>query len=766
MRKTAAKKSEASEPFELRNWHAVAILSALSFVFFKDILLGNAFLWEDFLYYNYPVRHFAATSLAQGDFPLWNPYTFNGMPFFADIQTAVLYLPCLALTLFVQDGSLNHYWLQLVIVLHYILAGVTMYYLAMSFGLRRLPALFGGVAYMLSSFMILHAIHQQIITMVAWFPLIFLLCRHIISTVNWMWVFLTALVLAHAMLAGFPQLTLYLYFFLATYILYELITLYPGRKLLSPAALMVMLRLAAALGLSMALMAVQLLPTLELAELSQRAAITYEKATEGQMSWGSLLTLIFPKFFGVADASGYNYWGTGIYWYYWETCIYRGGIPLLLTVLSLLLWKSHKIIPFLWGFSVFALLFGLGDNLPIHKIFYDFIPGFSSFRSPARMLAFMGLAVGVLSAFSLNHILYVRDPGHARWRNMIFAVCGGALLFWLLFQTGTLAGMFPFLAKADIRSAVSKELNISMFFLVLSGALLVGLLHRKIPMRLVVLLLVGLTSLDLFVFGGSQNNAQTNPSQYFHQSDDLIRSMRQNSGGEIFRVNSRNERGMIMDRNQGMVSRLFMMEGYTPLALQRVYPPVTSADLKFDLLNVKYRTVVNNEQTSLMLVPRASTIPRAIIVHNFSVATDETHLESLLNEPGYDPRTMALLEVDPGRALTPREGPPVWTAKVREHHPNRILVDVDTDREGILVLSEMFYPGWKAYVQGSEKPIFRTNYNLRGIFVDAGSYTVEVRFTPDTLRAGAGISITSLLLCALGLTVSFMKRRGATAPSA
>src|SRR5512140_2502124 len=80
---------------ELLPWQAVGVLALLVAIFFREILLGTAFLWEDFLYFSYPVRNFAATSVAMGSLPLWNPYTFNGMPFLADIQTTVFYLPCM-----------------------------------------------------------------------------------------------------------------------------------------------------------------------------------------------------------------------------------------------------------------------------------------------------------------------------------------------------------------------------------------------------------------------------------------------------------------------------------------------------------------------------------------------------------------------------------------------------------------------------------------------------------------------------------------------
>jgi hypothetical protein len=285
VRSIPPRKASAGEqaPFEPKLWHILAILAGFALFFFRDILLGRAFLWEDFLYYSYPVRSFAATSIAMGQFPLWNPYTFNGIPFLADIQTTVLYLPCTILSLAVKNGSLHFAWLELVIVLHYVLAGFSMAALARFLELRPIPSLFAGAAFMLSGFMIVHSIHQQIITLVAWYPLVTLLFLRALRGRQWFWVFLAALTLGHSIFAGYPQLSLYFYLFLFALFLFELLRVDGPKGLLKTPAIVMSAKAAAIVVLSAAVAMVQLLPTAELAELSQRAQITYEKASEGSL---------------------------------------------------------------------------------------------------------------------------------------------------------------------------------------------------------------------------------------------------------------------------------------------------------------------------------------------------------------------------------------------------------------------------------------------------------------------------------------------------
>ena len=106
------------------------------------------------------------------------------MPFLAEVQTEVFYLPMTLLTLFVHGGRLDVFWLQLVNILHYWLAGVGMFMLARSYNLYRIPSLFAGIVYAFSGFMVVHGIHQVILVVVAWFPLILWLFRKSFSSLR------------------------------------------------------------------------------------------------------------------------------------------------------------------------------------------------------------------------------------------------------------------------------------------------------------------------------------------------------------------------------------------------------------------------------------------------------------------------------------------------------------------------------------------------------------------------------------------------------
>lgn len=739
------------------NVQCIAILGALVVIFFHKILLGQAYFWEDFIYQNYPFRSFAATSLAQGELPLWNPYTFNGMPFLADIQTTVFYLPSLLLTLFVSGGTLHYYWLEVMIILHFFLAGVGMFFLAKQFKLANFPSLFAGATYMLSGYMIVHAIHQQNLTLVAWYPWVLLAFRRALMEQRWLYVFLCALVLGHSLLAGYPQLSLYLYMFLGAYYALMVFTTFRGRALLSRPALVMTAKAALVVVLSVALAMIQLLPTVELSELSQRAEMTFARASEGSLAWSQLVTLFYPKMFGSAGAMGYEYFGPGQYFYYWETCVYVGILPLLLAAVSFV-WRKDENIAFLLGVALFSILFALGNNFVVFPFFYDYVPGFSKFRIPARMGILLAFSAALLSAFALHRLLYQPVAARERLvlRRILFGVAGLGVLLYVLITSGTFAGSIAGATYRHVAPLMSKLALPSLFMLVLSAGA-VWLVLRSVPSRYALWIFLAVFFLDMFLFGGEQNNGTTNPSDYFKRRSDLVAFFKKEGEQELFRVNTRNAYGMLpgWDRNQGMIDRIFMMEGYTPLALQRAYAPFASNDQSFDLLNVKYKTVFDERTEQQTLVEHTTRLPRAFFVYTVQSVRSEQELLEYIKSPAFDHRTTAVIEQP--LVLPPPDGTPRSHVRVSSYRNNRIVLEVATSHNGFLVLSEIFYPGWKAYIDNAETPLYRTNYNLRGLLVPAGTHTIDVRFEPATFRHGMWVTIAALTICGAGI-ISSLRR--------
>jgi len=253
----------------------------------------------------------------------------------------------------------------------------------------------------------------------------------------------------------------------------------------------------------------------------------------------------------------------------------------------------------------------------------------------------------------------------------------------------------------------------------------------------------------MFLFGGDQNNAALNPNEYFRRAEPAVRFLRDEGSRELFRTNTRNQYGMVMDRNQGMVDRVATTEGYTPLVLQRALPIFAGDRVMFDIMNVKYKTVAAGPQGRLTLALQPTYMPRASVLFDYRVAGTEEAVMTAMRDSTWDHRATVILEKPPSLPVTPGAGSA--TARVTEFENNRIAIDVGTPANGILLLAEVWYPGWIAAVDGQPAEILRADYSLRAVAVPAGQHHVVVTFAHPPFILGGWITAGGLLLCLAGI---------------
>jgi uncharacterized membrane protein YfhO len=102
-----------------------------------------------------------------------------------------------------------------------------------------------------------------------------------------------------------------------------------------------------------------------------------------------------------------------------------------------------------------------------------------------------------------------------------------------------------------------------------------------------------------------------------------------------------------------------------------------------------------------------------------------------------------------------------------EHEPDRVIVQTRTNQAALLVLSDVYAHGWKAWVDDKPTPIVITNVAFRGVPVTAGNHTIRFEFDPDALRTGRTISLTLfVLLIAYGAWFLFNNARRERAETA
>jgi O-antigen/teichoic acid export membrane protein len=458
-------------------------------------------LLDDLVLENLQWKSFIRESFAQGEFPLWNPHQFAGIPFFAAGQPSTLY-PFNVLY-YVLDLSAAYGWFT---VVQLGLAGAFMYAFVRGLSIGRFGALVSGVIYQLSGFFVISAVFPMIIASAAWLPLILLMTEYIIRQqpalkgrpTTAVWVIIGAAALGCNILAGHIEITYYSLIITAYYAAARLVwELWNQRSSPRRQTLLHLLTrgvwLTVMVALGFGLGAVQLVPLFELVRVNFRSdSASFDLVLTWAHPIRDTLQFIMPNFYGspahhsyfdvfsgqnvslidtvINNASGtrivHTEWGMKNYV---EGALYLGILPLALSIYALLHRRdvvqtefalnvpTQKTPPYRWIFAILALLsltFMFGA--PTYAILYYGFPGLNQLHSPFRWIFAVTLCVSVLAGFGV-HALYQSDTQRrvARWFGIVLSAIGVITLIGLLLSRlfypqlePTIDRIFQALAKA------------------------------------------------------------------------------------------------------------------------------------------------------------------------------------------------------------------------------------------------------------------------------------------------------------------------------
>jgi len=147
-----------------------------------------------------------------------------------------------------------------------------------------------------------------------------------------------------------------------------------------------------------------------------------------------------------------------------------------------------------------------------------------------------------------------------------------------------------------------------------------------------------------------------------------------------------------------------------------------------------------------------SAMPRAFVVHAAQTHSgDDESALAMMGDPSFDPRQTVLLHSDRG-APTVSEAVGDSAAHIVAYEATRVVVRVEADVPGWLVLTDAYYPGWQATVDGEPVPLYRANLMFRAVPVPAGTHEIVFTFGYGSrltlLLAGSGLLALALLAVA------------------
>ena len=769
-------------------WPVAAIFVALAIFFYPvwlqgkiplpaDFVVGTYYPWLDYKWPGYefgvpvknpittdvvsfifPMQMYAMDLIKQGVVPLWNPLILTGTPLLANLQSAP-FSPTNFLYFLLP--KLDSWSLQ--IILQPFLAALFLFFLLREFGISKISSVAGGIFYAFSGFLMIWLEWNGHSLTAAFFPLIFLLVIKWLKEGKWLWGVLLSVTLALQIFSGYPQIILYEMLALILVIVFNF-------NLKRTICLGIFILLG--LGLS----AIQILPALELLKYSQRGVEDVINVS-AFLPWQYLITFFAPDFFG--NHSTGNFWGEGDY-----TLVtgYSGVVVIILAGIALLLKFKDKNVKFAGSLILLSLLAALYN--PISVSLKDGGLFALQAASAHRALVLSNLGFAILAAYGLDSLL----GGKAKIYQVIRACYlpavfifgfGLAALYGLQVSSEniTLAGNF----RVALRNLILPISLISITFIMV----IIFILTNK-SKKVLAILLTFLAIAELFRFGW-KFTPFSSKNLVFPETP--VISFLQNQQ-KPFRIAAED----VIPINLMMVYGIETAEGYDavyPLTYAKYlavlnsgnvdnspmgrYGSITKVDSNLlNLVNTKYVLALKRdkngkpdkdgklpekysqpflkevfEDKSVVILENTNVLSRSFMVYDWDVSKNEEILNKLI--ANYPISGKIIIEENVNINKERGKG----AVKYNESAGRKNII-VNLSKPGLLFISDGWFPGWIASVDGKQENILKADYSFMAVPIrEAGQHEINLEYKPVSFEKGKILTLASaaLLLVISGLAL-------------
>jgi hypothetical protein len=716
----------------------LAIAVCITAAFWKIALTGQYTFIEspDIGHQVLPWLQVQAAALHRGVAPLWDPYMLGGQPLAGQVQPAV-FSPLtwlLWLTPLDRTGHLQLIWLHAWFVLLHVLAGFFAYAFLRDLPARRSACIVGAVFFGASGF-VGNTPWPQIAAGAIWLPLVFLYYMRSLRGNRALYnAALAGGFLALSLLSGHHAVPTFAALAIAG--LGVAAAIRGNRAALLHTALVLVVG-----GLGAA---VQILPALEYA----RYAVRWVNATN-PVTWG------VPVPYPVHQMLGWN--ASELMFLILpgakESIVNPlvGIVPLTLAAIALVATPRRRGAGVFAGVALGAVLWALAGSNLFHGVLYALIPGVEKARAPIMAMAVADVAVAALAAFGVDILL----AGARDLRRLPTAVAAvsGFLFVISVYPPPILQGVVH---GADRAAAIA-----------LTGALLSALLWAwQRGMVKPLALLAALMALALIEIGNStgfdyvhvEDKASLVRPRLFGGTADLASFLSARMGASRMTYEYAD-----LAFNFGDWYGIASMSGFLPSAPEALWRLGTWNPRVLDLYGVRYYVArapaadggqeVFQSAGGWKVWERANAFPRAWVVHRVTQAADRDTAIRMVLDPAANLRetvvTDRAMPVDTCGASEP--------VAVRTPDLQHVEMEVTLRCAGIVVLSDSWFPGWQATIDGRPAEILPANTAMRAVAVPAGPHLVAMAYRPTGIYWGGILSIAVFL--ALGCLCVFIGAR-------
>lgn len=516
---------------------------------------------------------------------------------------------------------------------------------------------------------------------------------------------------------------------------------------------------------------------------------SYEKVGENSNTYETMTNIGVPE----QSAAGYTtnlptYWGpqpfTGGPFYF-------GAIICFLFVLGMMIIKSpHKW--WILSLSILAFLMSIGKHFPsLNYFLFDTLPALNKFRVPNMILVIPQLLFPLLAAWTVNDIVIGKIAREELWKKVKMSgiatagLClllglGGRLFFdfrapgdaqiqeqlMQSFQNADAASQVVTAIQDDRASMAMSSGILSAVFIALAVGLIWAYANSKIKGEHLAIGLALLVTIDLIKVDTRYLNEDNylEPEEYAEQfaPRPVDRQIMQDPD-PYYRVLDLS----VNPFNNAMQAAHHKCIGGYSAAKMEIYQDMIDIHMAtgfnkevLNMLNTKYIISPQGRNGEPVPIPNAEACGNGWFVNNLQweetaddemLALNAAKIGDTANVPdAFQPKETAVLRSSYKTELASKKIGRDSTAyvKLAKYGLDNLSYISKNSTDGFAVFSDIYYPyGWKAYVDGKETPIYRTNYLLRGLHLPAGEHKIEFVFHPEKFYTGDRIAmICSILL--------------------
>ncbi len=533
-------------------------------------------------------------------------------------------------------------------------------------------------------------------------------------------------------------------------------------------------------------------------EASSSDGVSMQYATQWSTHPMELMRIIIPHAYGGIDGEKYtgkdfpqlknknlpNYWGFMPFHTLFD---YVGIITLLLAFIALFVLRKNNFVVSLGFFALFLILLSFGRHFEsFYALFYDYFPFFNKFRAPAMSVTVTSFVFVILAAYGLNYLstLKIEKPNIRQHKN-IFYVIGGFLFLGILIWV--VSGSFDFMKPTESynpqvkemlkkirQSYFDKDLMRYLGILIVAGISIAAYLYKKLSFTALGIIILVVVSFDLISvqkYYGEEYSRRSNLDRVAFQKTSVDSYLEQDK--DLFRIFPVGQ--LMGDNRWGYNTQT--IGGYSAIKMYTIEELVQNCyyggtDENFpinwnvmDFLNVKYlvlQQAIANPNLSLVKADNGKKLflykynkhlPRGFFVGKTEVIKDEYKRLEKINSADFNATQTAILEEN---LATEISAPDSGNVTVLDFNPNKLSLDVFTDKTSLLVISELFYPpGWKIYIDGKEvDKIYKTDHAVMSVIVPEGNHKIDVICHPDSYFFYKNVSWAAVSIIYLIILVS------------